>query len=79
MLRLALHVRWALAGATLTSVTTTLEGSGVAVTLNLDGFKQDLGAGQLGQTYYRLGQFSKLAGEPLVVSVVRATSSTSPS
>ncbi len=49
------------------------------MTLNLDGFKQDLGAGQLGQTYYRLGQFSKLAGEPLVVSVVRATSSTSPS
>lgn len=56
----------------------TLEGSGVEVKIDLHGFEQDLGAGSLGKTYYRLGQFnldsasarSRAAGKPLVVSVL---------
>lgn len=56
---------------------TTLEGNGVAVTLDLDGFKKDLDAGPLRGTYWRLGQFSlepdgraRSGGLPLVVSVL---------
>lgn len=51
---------------------TTLEASGVQVTLQLDGFRQDLGAGLLHDAYYRLGQFSIASkdAQPLVVSVL---------
>jgi hypothetical protein len=69
----------AVAAATIAASPTTLRANGVQVKIDLDGFEQSRGAGQLGPTYYRLGQFaldsrsgrSRIAnGNPLVVSVL---------
>jgi hypothetical protein len=58
---------------------TVLEGSGVEVRIDLEGFKRDLGAGPIRDAYYRLGQFSlesasarsrAVGGKPLVMSVL---------
>jgi hypothetical protein len=68
----------AVAAVTVAATPTALEGGGVEVTVDLDGFKQDLGAGPMGKTYYRLGQFSlesasarsRAVRKPLVMSVL---------
>jgi hypothetical protein len=64
-----------LAAATLATPLARLEASGVEVALNLDGYRQDIGPGQLGKTYFRLGQYhladqSRAGGKPFFLSVL---------
>lgn len=72
---IALMVPALLAASPAAAATTTLRGGGVALSLDLEGFRKDLDAGPLRGTYWRLGQFSLEPGErsgglPLVVSVL---------